>query len=70
MPPPKLGKRFITTEIEEDLALRFRAACLAEDRSVSGGLRRLVREYLGEAPDPMNGVEPAANGLERDTTPA
>jgi hypothetical protein len=68
MPPPKPGKRFVTTEIEEDLAFRFRRACYAQDRSVSGGIRRLIREYLGEAPEPLNGVEPATNGLERSTT--
>jgi Ribbon-helix-helix protein, copG family len=48
---PKPGRQFITTEIEEDLARRFREACRAEDRSVSGGLRRLVRHYLGEIDD-------------------
>jgi hypothetical protein len=35
MPLPKPGKRFISCEIDVDLAQRFRAACYAQDRTVS-----------------------------------
>jgi hypothetical protein len=66
MPTAKSGMLFVGGEVPEDLALRFRAACYADDRTVSSGLRRLIREYLEASDSPMNGVEPAGNGLERE----
>ena len=65
MPPPKPGKRYITAEVPADLALRFQKDCHEQDRSVSGGLRRLVREYLD---GPVDGDGAAVNDAARETS--
>jgi hypothetical protein len=67
MRPPVSGRVWLTTECPKDLADEFRARAQADERSVSGQIRLLIREYVATTSEgaPPQGAS-AKNGRGRD----
>ena len=61
-------KTYMATEVPEDVARRFQQLCRADDRSVSGGIRRLITQHVEAIDGPMNGDGAAGNGAAHGTS--
>lgn len=61
-------KKFVATEIDPDVARRFKQICRSEDRTVAAGIRRLIGQYVESVENPQNGQRPDVTPVAGETS--